>query len=234
MALPAFMSILSGIRDTSTSVVVFALRRIRGSALGGGGSASSSIGAGLRVGGSLRSSATGQSANSLTAKLTTKGLKQVSNIYRQMTVNINNLQSSFEEISEDFKNKSETHFDTEGASSGVPWEPLSPVTLRIKRILGFKENILEREGTLKDSLTGGQGYIEIIRPNQLIVGTGVSYAAAHQTGTNIGHTSSGFVQGGEKPTPERPVILVTQADTDRWASIINRHIGKNVRVVRVS
>lgn len=76
-------------------------------------------------------------------------------------------------------------FDTEGASTGAPWQPLAARTQAERRRLGFPpaHPILERTGTLKRALTIGEGAYISMQPQrmQYIVSGDVGYFKYHQS-----------------------------------------------------
>lgn len=77
------------------------------------------------------------------------------------------------------------NFETEGAASGHPWPPLKASTVLDRRRKGFPPRpILVRTGRLKRSATlPGSESVFRSTNDSVTVGTSVSYARFHRTGT---------------------------------------------------
>lgn len=80
---------------------------------------------------------------------------------------------------------STTHFETQGASSGAQWPPLSAAYADWKQKHWPGLPILVLSGALRDSLTqqNDSNAVADMTPTQLSMGTRVTYARFHQTGT---------------------------------------------------
>lgn len=115
----------------------------------------------------------------------------------------------FREISADFQRIEQARFDAEGPG----WAPLSPSTLRRKA----GGQIMVETGALRDSLTGGPGYIETITDFTAVFGTGDRKAVFHQSGTRF--------------MPARPLINVGMQDVVGWVKIMQAYAAREIRKV---
>lgn len=97
----------------------------------------------------------------------------------------NDLGPVWPEVVRVFQGIVQNAFDTEGATTGAPWQQLAPSTQAERRRLGFgaAHPILERTGTLKRALTIGQGAFISMTPTMLryVVGSDASYFKYHQS-----------------------------------------------------
>lgn len=78
-------------------------------------------------------------------------------------------------------------FDTQGASSGRPWEQIQPATIARKIAQDLDPRILHATHRLRDSLTEGHGdtpgnadQVLITTPSAIAFGSNVPYAGRHQ------------------------------------------------------
>jgi len=114
-------------------------------------------------------------------------------------------------IADDFREMIARQFASEGRAEGTPWAPLAPATLRRRRGGG----ILFSTGALLRSLQepGAPGHVEELEAHSLALGTRLPYAQYHQSGTRRG-------------LPARPLIVLSQARSERWVEIVRQHIGE--------
>lgn len=91
-------------------------------------------------------------------------------------------------------------FGSQGSSDGAPWAPLSPAYARRKAMTHPGRGILQRDGSLRDSLLmmNGPGHVYRETATDMVWGTVDPKAAHHQYGTSR--------------MPAREVIRVTPAD----------------------
>lgn len=82
-----------------------------------------------------------------------------------------------------FAEQERIQFFNAGIRWRAPWEPLAASTLAQKRRRGFPPDILVRTGALQRSLSIRPFSIERITPRTMSVGTRISYAHFHQSGT---------------------------------------------------
>lgn len=82
-----------------------------------------------------------------------------------------------------FAREEEMLFDTQGASAGTPWDPLSPPYASWKTRVRPGEPTLVFDGDLRDSLTNRPLAIERLHANYAEVGTDDETAGFHQYGT---------------------------------------------------
>lgn len=101
-------------------------------------------------------------------------------------------------------------FETEGASGGAPWAPLSPPYLRWKIRNGFDPRKLRQTGAMRESLTSDPMAIEEYQPQQARFGSDDPKLHFHQSGTRF--------------MPARPVLFMTPQLERDVARILVRYI----------
>lgn len=108
-------------------------------------------------------------------------------------------------------------FETEGAAGGQRWTPLSPLYSEYKEQVYPGQPILQAEGDLRASLTDPEAAGAILQPreDELIIGTSVPYARAHQRGTIR--------------MPARPPINFSEAQKRRIQKAIQAGLVRFVR-----
>jgi phage gpG-like protein len=119
-------------------------------------------------------------------------------------------------IADDFREMIAQQFASEGRAGGTPWPPLAAATLRRKRAGAA---ILFRTGALLESLRGpsGANHVEEIGPDTLTLGSRLPYAIFHQLGT--------------RRMPARPIIVLSDARTERWVEIVRGRIEEKVALL---
>lgn len=140
---------------------------------------------------------------------------------------VSDLSEAWEGIAGDLRFDDEVNFDTEGDlfqradwsdADGVKrsdrgWDLLADRTVAERRRLGYgpEHPILERSGTLRESLTEHDaiGAVEIVEPMGLTFGTAIPYAKYHQQPNGSG---SGRI-------PRRAILGLTQ---QRKAGVVRR------------
>lgn len=125
------------------------------------------------------------------------------------------LSPAFEDMADSFRRFMAEGFDSEGAATGDRWTPLSTAYAAWKARRYPGKAILQREGILLESLTGGAGEIRVITDRHLAVGTAVPYALYHQYGTRTG-------------LPARPVIRLSEDMKRDWMRIMHRYLAQAV------
>ena len=129
------------------------------------------------------------------------------------------------EIADDFRAMVAEQFASEGRAGGTPWaarhHPSVPSSMRrgsAKRGVASASPLLVRSGELRDSLIGsGAGRVEEIDARSLTLGTSVPYAMLHQLGTRF--------------MPARPVIVLSDARTQRWTEFVRRAIEEKAALL---
>lgn len=122
----------------------------------------------------------------------------------------------WEQIADSLEAEVEGAFDSEGASTGTRWHPLSRryATWKARHYPGRR--ILEATGALRGSYKqGGDGHVREIRSRGLVWGSTVGYGRFHQA-------------GGSR-LPRRPILRLTSETKDRWERIIHGFIIDSVR-----
>jgi hypothetical protein len=107
-------------------------------------------------------------------------------------------------------------FDSEGAISGEPWQPLSPETRRTKAQKGYPSDIEIATGELRDSLVdiNHPDHIEEITPEFLRFGSEQENAARQQYGTDR--------------MPARPILNFREVDVEGFTRIISHYIRHGI------
>jgi phage gpG-like protein len=108
-------------------------------------------------------------------------------------------------------------FETEGGAGGQRWTPLSPLYSEYKERVFPGQPILQAEGDLRASLTDPEAAGAILQPreDELVIGTSVPYALAHQRGT--------------RHMPRRPPINFSEVQRRRIQKAIQAGLVRFVR-----
>ena len=117
-------------------------------------------------------------------------------------------------VSEQVRTDLEKHFDREVDSSGLPWTPLSSVTVALRRNKG-------RESTriLQDTGTGSRMNIS---PSKDRVGSGAEYMELHNTG------GSSTFNGRPVQIPQREWAYVSDDGKQRVKAAIKYYMERNL------
>ena len=123
------------------------------------------------------------------------------------------------EIADDFREMIAQQFASEGSAGGTPWPPRKSVGAARRFAQsgrGIASPLLVRTGALRDSLIGlgAAGNVEEIDARSLTLGTRVPYAIFHQLGT--------------RRMPARPIIVLSDARTERWTEIVRSAIEEKI------
>lgn len=123
------------------------------------------------------------------------------------------------EIADDFREMVAKQFASAGRAEGTPWAPRRrggprgrPGQARLPDGQAQGLPLLVRTGALRDSLTtsGAAGSVEELDGGLLTLGARVPYALFHQLGTR--HMQA------------RPLIVLSDARSQRWTEIVRRTI----------
>jgi phage gpG-like protein len=100
--------------------------------------------------------------------------------YRALTA-----KPAFEGIADRIRGYEKRLFDSEGASSGRPWEPLAASTVAHKAKAGLDPRILHATHRLRKSLTDAHDpeHLEIATNDSLVFGSLVPYGKYHARGS---------------------------------------------------
>jgi len=126
------------------------------------------------------------------------------------------------EIADDFREMVAQLFSSEGRAGGTPWPARKSVgtARRVARTgRSITSPLLVRTGALRDSLIGlgAAGNVEEIDEGSLTLGTRVPYAIFHQLGT--------------RRMPARPIIVLSDARTERWTEIVRSAIEEKTALL---
>ncbi len=136
------------------------------------------------------------------------GDEQISRDLLRFGENAMDMTDAFQSLATDFYAMEARQFATQGGFGSGGWAPLAPST-RAKK--GTGSRILVDSGALKGSLTGpGSGSIRKITPDEMEVGTSISYAQYHQHGTSR--------------MPMRKPVELRAVDKVRWVKVLQGHI----------
>lgn len=110
------------------------------------------------------------------------GEKQIERELLRTGAYASNAEPAFKVIGELLMRETGEQFATEGRHGSGGWAPLKPATVLFKQRHGFRPQILQRTGSLLDSLTvhGDANLIFETGPQHLLYGTRLPYAEAHQ------------------------------------------------------
>ena len=131
------------------------------------------------------------------------------------------------EIADDFREMVAQQFASEGRAGGTPWaarhHPSVPSSLRrgsAKRgvVKGNTSPLLVRTGALRDSLIGlGAAHVEEMDERSLTLGSRLPYAIFHQLGT--------------RHMPARPIIVLSEARSNKWTEIVRRAVEEKTTLL---
>lgn len=121
---------------------------------------------------------------------------------------------AFAAIADLLMEETKAQFATEGSHASGGWKPLQPATVAEKARHGMRPEILQRTGSLLDSLTvkGDSNMILEIHPDSLTFGSRLPYADIHQKGspkTNL---------------PRRPPLAFTESAKRAVVKVLQRWI----------
>lgn len=149
-----------------------------------------------------------------------EGEKQVSRALGLLIDHTSDLRPVWPRIRDDFIANERKQFSSEGRHGSGGWTPLSAKYAAWKARVAPGKPILELSGALRQSLTGGSGFIYRTGRQSLAIGTKIPHARYHQTGT--------------RRMPRRAPVELTEAQKTSWMKILHEYIWKNVGRGRVS
>jgi len=144
--------------------------------------------------------------------------KELAAGFVEMSKRLKDFRKPLREAASDFEKDMDEQFRKEGRPK---WSPLKPSTIQERIRLGYgKGPILQREGTLKRSLTtpGAKGHIREISKMSLVIGTDLKIGKWNLARI---HTE------GREDMAARPVMRVSDAALKRMMSRIHQYVLKN-------
>lgn len=119
-------------------------------------------------------------------RITVQGEASVRVMFRGLTDITSDLTRYWPAVIDEVHAIEEEAFDSEGSSTaGGRWANLTPAYAARKARLFPGKRILEAEGALRDSLTGGPGGRVTMRPMSLLIESTVPYGSFHQEGDGL-------------------------------------------------
>lgn len=97
-------------------------------------------------------------------------------------------------------------YENEIDPNGIPWQPNSPYTLRLKRERGQIQKILQATGRMRDS------YFTRVTGNTMVLTNSLERARKHQLGIKVA---------------KRQHLGISEIDRQEILTIINRYINGN-------
>lgn len=149
-----------------------------------------------------------------------EGEKQLSRSLGLLIDHSSDLRPVWPEIRENFIENEERQFSSEGHHASGGWKPLSPKYADWKERHYPGRPILVLSGALRESLTGGSGFLYRTGRLSMSIGTKNPVGSYHQRGA--GHL------------PRRPPIELTERQKGKWMKILHEYIWKNVGRRRVN
>ena len=119
---------------------------------------------------------------------------------------------AFHAIADMMRDETREQFSTQGAHASGGWRPLKPATVRAKQRAGMRPQILQRTGSLLDSLTvedDGNQVLQV-RPDSLTFGSKLPYSGYHQRGT--------------RHMPRRAPLAFTEPAKRAMVKVLQRYI----------
>ena len=120
------------------------------------------------------------------------GVPEFERAFNRIEERFNDFRSIWPEVAQEFYRAEIEQFQSEGTAGGSGrFAALSPAYRKYKEVKFPSKTILRRTDSLFDSLTGADAPGSIFRPlvTELMIGTSIPYALAHQRGTNRGMPS---------------------------------------------
>lgn len=149
---------------------------------------------------------------------TVEGVEVLNRAFNRVEEYISDFRPLWPAVAQEFYAIEREQFDSEGAAGASgKWAALSPAYKKWKEIHFPGQPILRLTNALAESLTDLEASDAIFRPSadELVIGTKVPYATAHQRG-------SGFM-------PARPPISLNEAQKRRIQKAIQRGLVEFTR-----
>lgn len=141
---------------------------------------------------------------------------------------------ALEAVADDFAGMERRLFESQGASGGVFWRPLSQEWAARKAERGLPAGILRGStGRLQRSLVAAKGHPRgskrVITRRGVTMGSTHPLAHLHQQGTGVRYVRTWRGKPLAKPRsagslPARPVVTVTAADRRRWHGLMSDYL----------
>lgn len=154
--------------------------------------------------------------------VTLVGKDEVKAMLNGVKYSVRNLQSAWDAVIEAFFKIESNLFASEGGTGASgKWAALDPFYYKRKLNQGFPAKILERTGTLRESLTarGSNNSFQKL-PQRLDISIDVMYGR---------YAQYGFTKRGGGTVPPRPPIDLTEDQKAALVEVVAMEIMKNIR-----
>lgn len=135
--------------------------------------------------------------------------KDVGKTYERIIDRGRNTRPYFLSVTRDFRQMMVKQFNSQGSYLlGRRWRQLAERTIKNKARLGQDPRILHATRRMRKSFTTGVEGVRLVSRDQMILDSGVPYAALHQSGYR---SRSGAL------VPKRQIVKIRPQDAQRWA-----------------
>lgn len=148
---------------------------------------------------------------------TVDGAEAINRAFNRTDGYISDMRNFAPAVSDEFYRAEKEQFDSEGsAGASGKWTPLSKAYAEYKAQKFPGQSILKATGALEESLTDLEGLDAVFRisKDEIVLGTKVPYALAHQRGGRL---------------PKRPVICLSETQKRRMQKAIQRELVEFTR-----
>lgn len=149
---------------------------------------------------------------------TVDGVERLNRAFNRTEGFVADMRTFASAISQEFYRAEREQFDSQGAAGASGrWQPLSDVYARFKAERFPGQTILRATGALEASLTDPDALDAVYRAdaNEIVLGTKVPYARAHQRGT--------------RRMPARPPISLSETQKRRMQKAVQRQLILEIR-----
>lgn len=139
-----------------------------------------------------------------------EGEAQIDRTLLRFSENVEDMTPVWRELANKFARAQARQFKSEGAYGSGGWQALSPDYAAWKARHYPNAGILVRSGDLRDSLTKRPFGIEVLRPQSMVIGSGITYGRFHQSGSGT--------------LPRRRPVELPESTRRAWVQLMQRYI----------